>query len=106
MRSASTSITCWEVSERTCSGTSGEASSRTQRAAARAVTSSASSMRAAGSATRLACASRTSTLPRMSAAFHADRFAPSWEITQSAAPSRSIQPTWVASSTAGAAGSR
>ena len=37
----------------------------------------------------------------MSAAFQADRFAPSWEITQSAAPSRSIQPTWVASSDGG-----
>ncbi len=89
-----------------CSGTSGEVNSRTQRAAARAVTSSASSMRAAGSATRLACASRTSTFPRMSAAFHAERFAPSWEMIQSAVPSRSIQATGVASSTAGAAGSR
>lgn len=49
---------------------------------------------------------RTSTLPRMSAAFHADRFAPSWETTQSAAPTRSIHPTGVASSAAGAAGLR
>ena len=83
--SASTASTCWEVKDRTCSGTSGAVSSWTQRAAARAVMSSASSIRAAGSATRLAWASRTSTLPRMSAAFQADRFAPSWEITQSAA---------------------
>jgi hypothetical protein len=77
------------VSDRTCWDTSGEVSSRTQCAAAWAVTSSACLIRAAGSATRQLWASRTSTLPRMSAVFHADRFAPSWEMTQSAAPSRS-----------------
>lgn len=54
------------------------------------VMSSASSIRTAESATTLDSASRTSTLPRMSAEFHADRFAPSCEITHSAAPSRLI----------------
>ena len=69
-------------SDRTCSGTSARWSSVTHRSAARAVMSSASSARVAGSARRQVWARRTSVLPRMSAVFQADRFAPRIETHQ------------------------
>jgi len=82
MISASTSSTCGELRERTCSGTSLRVSSLTHRSAARAVMSSASSARAAMSARRQVWARRTSVFPRMSALFHADLFAPRMETTR------------------------
>ena len=94
------------VRDRTCSGTSSRASSGVHRPRVRAVMSSASSDRTAGSVTTLSWASSTSTSPRMSAAFQADRRAPSRERTHSAAWSRSIHPTGTGSRSTGCCGSR
>ena len=49
---------------------------------------------------------RCSTWPRMSAAFHADRFAPNRDTTSSTAWSRLIEPTVGDDSGTGVAGSR
>ena len=76
------------------------------RSAARAVMSSASSTRTAGSASRPVWARRTSVFPRMSAVFQADLFAPRIETTSSAAASRSIHPGRVPASGTGSVGSR
>ena len=100
-RSASTARTRGEVSARTCTGTSCRSSSGVQAARVRAVRSSASSRRTAGSVTTPwgpAVAMIFSTSPRMSAAFHDDRRAPSRDRASSVTASRLSRPIGVGAS--------
>ena len=72
-----------------CSGTSLRVKSGVLALSARAVRSSANSIRTDASVMIPVSAIHCSTCPRMSAAFHADRFAPSRDTTSSTAASRS-----------------
>ena len=93
-RSRSTSSTCGEVSDRTCSGTSARSSSRTHRATARAVRSSASSIRTPASATRPAAAIRRLDLAADVGGVPRRPASPRAGVSPvSTAPSRSISPT-------------